>query len=154
METVGNRIHQIMAAKNLSGRKFSEMVGIAQQNISSLKRSINVNSATLKRILDAFPDVSTDWLVLGVGSMFIEENKEHMQYLQERVSEKRYNLDTSTSFGGPIVNPRKVYCHECNTKIDFIKALKSQLNDKERLIQYLIKNSEEKEIINDNLKPK
>lgn len=52
---------------------FAEKLGIAKQTASNIcSGDKSVGKRTMDKILEAFPQVSKTWLVLGVGDMFVE----------------------------------------------------------------------------------
>lgn len=78
-----DRIREIMVYNNLQTAAFEQKIGISNATISkALKKRTNVRDETLKKVLDAFPEVSPDWLRYGIGHMF--------------------------SYGGPISDPENV----------------------------------------------
>lgn len=65
-----DRIRQIMEAKHLTQQNFASLIGISTASLSSIfndrtKPTLN----TVGAIKNTFPDISTDWLLYGVGSM-------------------------------------------------------------------------------------
>ncbi len=64
------RIKNIMSTKNLTSSGFADKVGVPRSTISHIISGRNKPSLELvQKILDAFPDVSTEWLVRGSGTM-------------------------------------------------------------------------------------
>lgn len=65
-----DRIRQIMEAKHLTQQNFASLIGISTASLSSIfndrtKPTLN----TVGAIKNTFPDISTDWLLYGIGPM-------------------------------------------------------------------------------------
>ena len=60
-----------METQSLSASKFAEAIGVQRSNISHILSGRNKPSLELiNKILDRYPEVSTDWLLLGKGPVF------------------------------------------------------------------------------------
>lgn len=69
-----DRIKSLIAHLGLSTRAFALNCGLRQNTLSNqLNGNREISISTIMAILNAYPDVSSDWLVRGVGKMFIEE---------------------------------------------------------------------------------
>jgi transcriptional regulator with XRE-family HTH domain len=65
------RIRELMETQSLSASKFAEAIGVQRSNISHILSGRNKPSLELiNKILDRYPEVSTDWLLLGKGPVF------------------------------------------------------------------------------------
>jgi len=70
------RIEKIMESVNLSSGIFAGQIGIQNSTLSHILNNRNKPSLdVLKKILQRFPEISSDWLILGQGAMFREERK-------------------------------------------------------------------------------
>ena len=70
-ETVLQRIKEYIKFLNIPERKFAESISISQSTLNSLfKRGSEPNTNIVNAILNAYTDVSIEWLVTGEGSMF------------------------------------------------------------------------------------
>ena len=68
------RIRELMEAQALSPSKFAEAIGVQRSNISHILSGRNKPSLELiNKILDRYPEVNTDWLLLGKGPLFTRE---------------------------------------------------------------------------------
>ncbi|MCQ2323939.1 MAG: helix-turn-helix domain-containing protein [Paludibacteraceae bacterium] len=66
-----NRIEQLIEAENMTAKQFAQEVGIQAGTISNIMSGRNNPSLeVLQRVLNRFRTVSSDWLILGVGSMY------------------------------------------------------------------------------------
>jgi hypothetical protein len=68
--SVNKRVKEIIESKKVSDNKFAHTIGIGQKVLSSMFiRSTEPSVKTISAILDAFPDISAEWLLRGVGAM-------------------------------------------------------------------------------------
>ncbi len=69
-----DRIEMILAAKGLNSSKFAELLGIQKSSVSHfLNGRNNPSLEVVLKILNTFPDLNIEWLVLGVGEMYKKE---------------------------------------------------------------------------------
>lgn len=71
-----DRIRQIMEAQHMSQQTFANFIGINAASLSSIfnnrtKPTLN----TVEAIKSKIPNLNTDWLMFGHGSMFESDNK-------------------------------------------------------------------------------
>lgn len=65
------RIEKIMEAENLNSSQFAVEIGIQGSTLSHILNGRNKPSLdVLKKILNRFRTVNSDWLILGVGAMY------------------------------------------------------------------------------------
>lgn len=68
-----DRISEIMMKEGLSATQFAEKIGISASSLSHILNGRNNPSLdVVTRIHSAFPQISTDWLIYGTGTMEIE----------------------------------------------------------------------------------
>jgi transcriptional regulator with XRE-family HTH domain len=73
--SVNQRFAELMSLKAKSASEFSRLIGISQTTLSGqLSGSRGVSLDTIIATLSAFPDVSSQWLLFGIGSMFVTDN--------------------------------------------------------------------------------
>lgn len=70
-----DRIRQIMESQHMSQQTFANFIGMSAASLSSIfnnrtKPTLN----TVEAIKSKMPSLSTDWLMFGRGSMFIEDS--------------------------------------------------------------------------------
>jgi len=85
---------------NLAPAAFAEQIGINRSNLTHLFSGRNQPSLDLaKKILQYFPNIKTEWLIMGVGEMFRSINdKELIKTLQnEKQSQVISEPDLFTS---------------------------------------------------------
>ena len=70
-----DRISLLIKAKNLSAAQFADEIGVQRSSISHLMSGRNKPSLDLiQKTLQRFPEVRTEWLLFGKGSMVREMN--------------------------------------------------------------------------------
>lgn len=69
--TVKQRLLQYLRYKNLSQSEFTATLGVSNSYIGAMRRSISDDK--IRRIRDAYPDLSTDWLLYGDGDMLRDD---------------------------------------------------------------------------------
>lgn len=68
------RIKSLIARLGLSTRAFALSCGLRQNTLSNQLNGVReLSLSTVMAILEAYPEVSSDWLLLGVGDMFRSE---------------------------------------------------------------------------------
>lgn len=68
--TIVERLQEILKYSNLSVRALAIKCSLKQQTLDKHIKGVSEPSAnTLMGIASAFPEISTDWLLLGTGSM-------------------------------------------------------------------------------------
>ena len=66
MTELVNRIHSIMSKNNLSSSAFADTIGVQRSAISHILSGRNKPSLDfVLKILKAYPDISSEWLLLG-----------------------------------------------------------------------------------------
>lgn len=70
---VKDRVLQLFKYKRISVRAMAAQIGMAQKNLNNqVSGEVALSMHTLLLILDAFPDVSAEWLLRGTGEMFLD----------------------------------------------------------------------------------
>ena len=73
MTTEKERIEKIIESEGLSSSQFASEIGISIPNMSHIISGRNKPSLdVLKKILERFKTISSDWLILGIGPMYRE----------------------------------------------------------------------------------
>lgn len=82
---MNERIILFMKVKNLSAAELADEIGVQRSAVSHLLSGRNNPSlGFMQKILEHYPDVRSEWLIMGKGSMFhskgeIEINQDPMQ---------------------------------------------------------------------------
>ena len=79
METERDRIEKVMEKEGLNATQFASEIGIKAPTLSHILNGRNNPSLdVMKRILDRYRTISSDWLILGVGPMYREIKQPQM----------------------------------------------------------------------------
>lgn len=90
------RIERIMLKEEMNSAVFANEIGIQGSTLSHILNGRNNPSLdVLKKILNRFRTVSSDWLILGVGSMYRSEKQSQSPTLFDTLDE---NNSKSVSF--------------------------------------------------------
>ena len=72
MNNIRQRLIDIAKYKGVSVRAFEELCRINRGNISNLAINGNIGSDKLSKIIDAIPEIDSEWLLTGRGKMLAE----------------------------------------------------------------------------------
>jgi hypothetical protein len=73
--SVNQRFQSVVSEKSKSVSEFSRMIGVGQTTLNSqLNGPRGVSLETIIATLIAFPDISSQWLLLGKGCMHVTDN--------------------------------------------------------------------------------
>jgi transcriptional regulator with XRE-family HTH domain len=87
---VNERFRELMKAKNISINELSKKIGTWQSTLSTqLSSERGISLETIIKTKQLFPDVSAEWLVFGVGNMFVADN---LPAITGKESEKELEL--------------------------------------------------------------
>ena len=86
--TERDKIDRIMQLENLNAAQFAAEIGIQSSTLSHIINGRNKPSLdVLSRILKRFKNISSDWLILGVGSMYRSEKQSQTPTLFDSINE-------------------------------------------------------------------
>jgi transcriptional regulator with XRE-family HTH domain len=69
MESVTDRLRQVMESQGYNAKGFAELLGIQRSGLSHIFSGRNKPGLDLiQKILEVFPEVSADWLLMGKGN--------------------------------------------------------------------------------------
>ena len=71
-ETFSSRLKNFMKAEGITQEELAQKIGSKRESVAKIKD--NPRYDTIMSILDAFPNLSADWLMKGKGSMYILES--------------------------------------------------------------------------------
>lgn len=121
MSTLSDRIILLIESKGLKMASFERKLGLRRNSISQvLRRNTEIKADIVAKILETFPDVSAEWLLLGKGPMSqIDESgeittdhsfsklhlvkKEHIISYLEKYEEEFYQLDCFLRYKNNII---------------------------------------------------
>ena len=108
-----DRIKQVIDYSQLSSSAFADTIGISRSGLTHLLTGRNQPSLDVARkILAKFPEVSTEWLIMGMGEMLRLDEQPVEAPVEEldRVSPTEYpaenlKFDRQTNLFGEFENP-------------------------------------------------
>lgn len=78
-QTVIQRISLVLKENSISVNALAKQIGIAQATLNpQLRGDRALSSHIVELILSAFPDVSAEWLMRGVGTMYKDKEIEEV----------------------------------------------------------------------------
>ena len=93
-----DRIEKIMLKEEMNSAVFAAEIGIQGSTLSHILNGRNNPSLdVLKKILNRFRTVSSDWLILGVGSMYRAEKQSQAPTLFDSLDESITKSETLES---------------------------------------------------------
>lgn len=76
------RIEKLMQHEGMTSGQFAQEIGIQNSTLSHILNNRNNPSLdVMKKILNRFPLINSDWLILGQGPMFRQESHSQMPTL-------------------------------------------------------------------------
>lgn len=80
--TIYQRITLILEDKQLSVNALSKLVEMSQTTLNTqLKGERALSANVVAKVLSAFPDVSAEWVMRGVGSMYGKQDVDDSSYM-------------------------------------------------------------------------
>lgn len=71
LNTMKNRIVQLINSEGLTSSKFADTIGVQRSSVSHILSGRNNPSLDfIQKIINAFPQINTDWLIAGNGEMY------------------------------------------------------------------------------------
>lgn len=71
-----DRIKQVMEYKQMSTTAFADAIDINRSSMTHIFSGRNQPSLDVaKKILSAFPEISTEWLIMGIGNMLQDSSR-------------------------------------------------------------------------------
>jgi len=121
MNEIQDRIFLIVKTKDLTSAEFAEAIGVQPSNISHIMSGRNKPSLDLvMKILKRFPELRSDWLLNGQGSMnkeynlFGAEEAEKSDSRPVKISQQKLEFDQDTE--NPKLIPPPVDSAEIKTE--------------------------------------
>lgn len=76
-KTLTERFKELISTKSASVLDFSRLIGVAQTTLNSqLSSAKGISTSVILLTLDAFPDVSAEWLLRGKEEMIVASSQE------------------------------------------------------------------------------
>lgn len=104
--TIYQRVKLVLEDKSISVNALSKQINVAQATLNPQLRGDRTLAANIvAKILDAFPDVSAEWLMRGIGTMYSNQDEDDSSYMvaeepkhdiiNEVMPEQEYHQDDS-----------------------------------------------------------
>ncbi|MEI3053248.1 MAG: hypothetical protein V8T35_07825 [Prevotella sp.] len=104
--TIYQRVKLVLEDKSISVNALSKQINVAQATLNPQLRGDRTLAANIvAKILDAFPDVSAEWLMRGIGTMYSNQDANDSSYMvaeepkhdiiHEVMPEQEYHQDDS-----------------------------------------------------------
>lgn len=104
--TIYQRVKCVLEDKSISVNALSKQINVAQATLNPQLRGDRTLAANIvEKILEAFPDVSAEWLMRGVGTMYSNQDAGDSSYMvaeepkhdiiHEVIPEQEYHQDDS-----------------------------------------------------------
>lgn len=72
------RVNKILKYYKLTSSKLADKIGVQRSSISHVLSGRNKPSLDfIQKLLKAFPDINSDWIILGKGKMITEDEEEN-----------------------------------------------------------------------------
>lgn len=80
--TIYQRVKLVLEDKSISVNALSKQINVAQATLNPQLRGDRTLAANIvEKILTAFPDVSAEWLMRGVGTMYSNQDADDSSYM-------------------------------------------------------------------------
>lgn len=104
--TIYQRVKCVLEDKSISVNALSKQINVAQATLNPQLRGDRTLAANIvEKILEAFPDVSAEWLMRGVGTMYSNQDADDSSYMvaeepkhdiiHEVIPDQEYHQDDS-----------------------------------------------------------
>lgn len=132
------RIKDIIDFYRLSNAKFAVEIGISVNTLNNYLQGKNkVSLAVVEAILEAFPEVSAEWLIRGKGAMIISDQEPQKQpEVQNGDGIVVKNVGKATNIGGGGVNEILEAFYKHNS--EQTKAMRQEIENLHQIINNLI----------------
>lgn len=93
-----DRIKQVMEHYEETPATFAEKLGVNRSNLTHLFSGRNQPSLEFaKKVLSAYPEVRTEWLIMGVGEMIKDPAQEFVPPKKTFIQTDLFEMDVETS---------------------------------------------------------
>lgn len=80
--TIYQRVRLVLEDKSISVNALSKQINVAQATLNPQLRGDRTLAANIvEKILAAFPDVSAEWLMRGIGTMYSNQDADDSSYM-------------------------------------------------------------------------
>jgi len=125
-----NRILLILKTQNLSSSQFADEIGVQRSSISHILSGRNNPSLEfVTKILKRFPEINSDWIIFGKGSMYRGSDSK----TDSETKEIRKNTSEPDLFN--LIETEQVDIQAIKTEVSIQEnenAILNEVNDKEK----------------------
>lgn len=98
-----DRIKKVMDTFGLTPMQFAEELGISRSNLTHIFNKRNQPSLDLTtKLLKSFPEIKTEWLILGVGDMMRSDDEVAAIKQKENLKKQSNTLDLFSQIDEPL----------------------------------------------------
>lgn len=95
-ETIYQRVKCVLEDKSISINALSKQINVAQATLNPQLRGDRTLAANIvEKILNAFPDVSAEWVMRGVGFMYHKEGYDSSYIVAEASRHDEHKIEVS-----------------------------------------------------------
>lgn len=76
--TISERISELITQSRLSTKQFADAIGVLQQTLFNYTNGREPSYQVIAKILASNPNISAEWLITGMGSMFKDSKPSNM----------------------------------------------------------------------------
>ena len=100
-----DRLQKFMDAEHLQASRLAEILGVQPATISHILNGRNRPSFEfIEKLLQRFPKINPDWLILGKGSLYRSDLIPQQPYREPQFSSENTPQNVDTSYKTPIVS--------------------------------------------------
>jgi len=146
MATITDRVKKIIEIKSLSPSQLADSISVNRSRLSHILTGRNNPSLDIvQNILNAYPDISPEWLIFGQGNIFRQQEDIGKQALGGlfEIEQSESNISTRKSETDKIFKPEGV------EKQEFVsKVIDNQLDNKKKdTLNHSIQNNYYQDVI-------
>ena len=104
------RIQKLLNEYNISSTYLADKIGVQRSSISHLLSGRNKPGFDfIQKLLKNYPEINPTWLILGTGSMYLNENQPTLPFSEpeEKSTSRESNIRSEPSTNYQIKNSQK-----------------------------------------------
>jgi len=118
ISTIKGRILTYLKARGIKKADFYYTTGLSDSNFKGKNRLSQPGGDMIVKILTAYPEISTDWLVMGRGEMLVNNNNNIQRYTEVAHSASKNSLEgipliPLSAMAGAFTDEGSVMEYEC-----------------------------------------
>jgi transcriptional regulator with XRE-family HTH domain len=124
------RILQIIEKEGISASEFADKIGVQRSNVSHvLNGRNNPGFSFIQKIIEAFPDINTRWLMIGEGTIYISDKEKSTS------SHQKHLFDTQFSASTPIIENTPSLKSTTKVENEFSRATIKEIDNEQPIIK-------------------